>query len=120
MAGIRVKLNQYREELQESVEKQEFSKAAELKQQIASLEQERADLQEEDEKISSASIREERVNKFSVLNNLQAFYRVWKNGRSLACIVSAKGKGEGTNSRKKNYLKKSTIHRKNRKIFKSG
>ena len=61
MAGIRVKLNQYREELQESVEKQDFAKASELKQLVSSFEQERDELQEEEEKSGSISIREERV-----------------------------------------------------------
>ena len=61
MAGMRVKLNEYREQMQESVDGQEFSKAAELQQLISNLEQDRDRLLEEEERISSSTIREERV-----------------------------------------------------------
>ncbi|KAK3582660.1 hypothetical protein CHS0354_001712 [Potamilus streckersoni] len=44
IAGVRVKLNQFREELDECVRKQEFARAGEIKVQVSKLEAERAEL----------------------------------------------------------------------------
>ncbi|KAL3865140.1 hypothetical protein ACJMK2_006761 [Sinanodonta woodiana] len=44
IAGVRVKLNQLREELDECVRKQEFARAGEIKAQVSKLEAERAEL----------------------------------------------------------------------------
>ncbi|XP_005090481.1 condensin complex subunit 3 [Aplysia californica] len=49
IAGIRVKLNQLREELGECIEKQDFERAAQLKTDISNLDAERSSLLEETE-----------------------------------------------------------------------
>lgn len=44
MAGIRVQLNQLREDLDECIQQQAFVKAAELKEKISELESEKAEI----------------------------------------------------------------------------
>lgn len=47
MAGIRVKLNQLRDELEKCVSAQDFEKAAEIKSKITEVEQDRSILEKE-------------------------------------------------------------------------
>lgn len=60
LAGVKVKLNQLRDEMEECVSKQEFSRAAELKQMISGLEEERDSLTQ-DEGLNLQVVREEKV-----------------------------------------------------------
>lgn len=60
LAGVKVKLNQLRDEMEECVSKQEFSRAAELKQMISELEEERDSLTQ-DEGLNLQVVREEKV-----------------------------------------------------------
>ena len=47
LAGVRVELNQVRDELEDCVEKQNFTRAAELKQRVEDLERTRNQLLED-------------------------------------------------------------------------
>lgn len=57
-----MKLNQLKDEMEECVSEQDFSRAAELKQKIAELEEEKDSLTQ-DEGASSQAIREEKVGR---------------------------------------------------------
>ena len=61
IASIRVQLNQLREELDESVKNQDFSKAAEIKTTIAELDIEKKNLLETTEAVEE-EVRTERVS----------------------------------------------------------
>ena len=61
VAGIRVKLNQFRDEMEQCVVNQEFSKAAELKQQIIELEEQKELLDSQENSFSQTVRSEEKV-----------------------------------------------------------
>ena len=61
VAGIRVKLNQFRDEMEQCVLNQEFSKAAELKQQIIELEEQKELLDSQENSFSQTVRSEEKV-----------------------------------------------------------
>ena len=61
VAGIRVNLNQFRDEMEQCVVNQEFSKAAELKQQIIELEEQKELLDSQESSFSQTVRSEEKV-----------------------------------------------------------
>ena len=61
VAGIRVNLNQFRDEMEQCVVNQEFSKAAELKQQIIELEEQKELLDSQENSFSQTVRSEEKV-----------------------------------------------------------
>ncbi|KAJ7392425.1 hypothetical protein OS493_012088 [Desmophyllum pertusum] len=69
VAGIRVKLNQFREEMEQCVTNQDFARAAELKQQIAELEEEKEILESEENSFSQ-TVREEKDDPDTLLKCL--------------------------------------------------
>lgn len=56
-----MKLNQFRDEMEQCVSNQDFGRAAELKQQIAELEEQKEILDSEENSFSQ-TVREEKVN----------------------------------------------------------
>ena len=67
MAGIRVKLNQLRDELEMSVTAQEFEKAAEIKNKIVEVEHERTILEQEE--LASVSSNQTRIEKVCITSD---------------------------------------------------
>ncbi|XP_078359066.1 condensin complex subunit 3-like [Oculina patagonica] len=69
VAGIRVKLNQFRDEMEQCVSNQDFGRAAELKQQIAELEEQKEILDSEENSFSQ-TVREEKDDPDTLLKCL--------------------------------------------------
>jgi len=69
VAGIRVKLNQFRDEMEQCVTNQDFGRAAELKQQITELEEQK-EILESKENSFSQTIREEKDDPDTLLKCL--------------------------------------------------
>ena len=61
VAGISVKLNQFRDEMEQCVTNQDFAKAAELKQQITELEEQKEILDSQENSFSQTVRSEEKV-----------------------------------------------------------
>lgn len=61
LAGIRVKINQLRDELEGFVAAQEFDKAAEVKNKLTELDQEKSNLETEANSVNSFQTRIEKV-----------------------------------------------------------
>ena len=78
VAGIRVKLNQFRDEMEQFVVNQEFSKAAELKQQIIELEEQKELLDSQEYSFSQTVRSEEKVIYISMCAILKARKKNWK------------------------------------------
>ncbi|CAH3143074.1 unnamed protein product [Porites lobata] len=70
VAGIRVKLNQFRDEMEQCVVNQEFSKAAELKQQIIELEEQKELLDSQEYSFSQTVRSEEKDDPDTLLKCL--------------------------------------------------
>ena len=64
LAGIRVKINQLRDEMEGFVSAQEFDKAAEVKNKIAELDQEKCDLETEANSVNNFQTRIEKVREW--------------------------------------------------------
>ena len=78
MAGIRVKLNQLRDELETCVSEQNYEKAAEIKSKIVEAEEERSDLEKEELTENNSQTRIEKVKRLvSVLIFLNAIFCGW-------------------------------------------
>lgn len=67
LAAVRVQLNQVRDELEECVQKQEFQRAAELKQEVTRLEASRQALVVQSEPQNT----ETRMEKVTISNNYE-------------------------------------------------
>jgi len=70
VAGIRVKLNQFRDEMEQCVTNQEFAKAAELKQQITELEEQKEVLDAAENSFSQTVRSEEKDDPDTLLKCL--------------------------------------------------
>lgn len=70
VAGIRVKLNQFRDEMEQCVTNQDFAKAAELKQQIIELEQQKDTLDSQENSFSQTVRSEEKDDPDTLLKCL--------------------------------------------------
>ena len=69
IAGIHVKLNQLRDELEQCVTNQDFARAAELKQEITDLEEQKETLDSEENFFSQTVRSEEKVCRIKYFHN---------------------------------------------------